>query len=374
LAVECYGGGLWHTWFDRELSLAGRVFVAKGDDFESRLVRINRGILRIPNLAIHLNREVNEKGFQFNTQTNLVPFLSTVIKHELEAKVDKEDAKSTKSEEKKEGKEEAKHNDPYFLNDHPVLLIDLLAQEMKIEPSTIKNFELCLFDTQPATLSGVYNEFIIARGLDNLLMSFVCLRSLIDSTDAKEMADETQIRMIALFDNEEIGSNSMMGAASNMMNSVLHRIIGDSAKYDSAIAKSFLMSCDMAHGLHPNWPEKHEECHRPQLHKGLVIKQNVNQRYATSGVTHFLLTEIAKAHKIPLQKFVVRNDVGCGSTIGPILASNTGIRTVDVGIPQLAMHSIREMSGTADLQSAYELVKAVFKDLPALDRKTHVDA
>jgi aspartyl aminopeptidase len=347
------------------------VFVAKGEEFESRLVRINRGILRIPNLAIHLNREVNEKGFQFNTQTNLLPFLATTIKNELEAKVASE---ASKEDGKKESKEEGKYNDPYCLNDHPSLLIELLAQELKVEPMAIKNFELCLYDTQPATLSGVYNEFIVARGLDNLLMSFVCLRSLIDSSDAKEIANESQIRMVGLFDNEEIGSNSMMGAASNMMNSVLHRIIGDHSKYDSAITKSFLMSCDMAHGLHPNWPEKHEECHRPHLHKGLVVKQNANQRYATSGVTQFLITEIAKAHKIPLQKFVVRNDVGCGSTIGPILASNTGIRTVDVGIPQLAMHSIREMSGTADLQSAYELVKAVFSDLPALDRKTRVDA
>jgi aspartyl aminopeptidase len=307
--------------------------------------------------------------------------LATAIKNELEAQVVSEKAEKPsegkKVEEKKEGKDESKFNpyyyDPYFLNDHPTVLIDLLAQEMKVEPSAIKSFELSLYDTQPATLSGVYNEFIVARGLDNLLMSFVCLRSLIDSSDAKDIVDETQIRMIGLFDNEEVGSNSMMGAGSNMMNSLLHRIIGDSSKFDSAIAKSFLMSCDMAHGLHPNWPEKHEECHRPHLHKGLVVKQNANQRYATSGVTQFLITEIAKSHKIPLQKFVVRNDVGCGSTIGPILASNTGIRTVDVGIPQLAMHSIREMSGTADLQSAYELVKAVFSDLPALDRKTHVD-
>jgi len=274
---------------------------------------------------------------------------------------------------KNKKKDENKHHDPYFLDDHPSLLIDLIANELKIKPSQISNFELCLYDTQPPTLSGVYNEFIVARGLDNLMMSFVTLRALIDTSDSKSIDQEEQIRVVGLFDNEEVGSNSTMGAASNMMTRVLQRIVGDGNKYDAAISKSLLLSCDMAHGLHPNWAEKHEDFHRPHLHKGLVVKQNSNQKYATSGVTQFMITEIAKRNKVPLQKFVVRNDSLCGSTIGPILAANTGIRTVDVGIPQLAMHSIREMAGTADLQSAYDLVKAIYADFPALDKKTTVD-
>jgi len=359
VGCECYGGGLWNTWFDRDLSVAGRVIIDNKDNtFVSKLVKIDRPILRIPNLAIHLNREIYDKGFKPNKEDHCVPVLATAIKQQLGAQVP--ETGPAKKKQKIETEDKKADDD----DDHHSLLVEVIADELKIEKSQIKDFELCLYDTQPAQLGGAYEEFILARGLDNLLMSYVCLRSLIDTSD--DLSQETQIRMVALFDNEEIGSSSTMGAASNMMSSVLQRLNGPK-NYDIAIRKSILISCDMAHAIHPNYPEKHEGRHRPSMHKGLVLKQNANQRYATSAVSSFHLKEIAERHNIPLQKFVVRNDTGCGSTIGPILACNTGIRTVDVGVAQLAMHSVREMCGTFDLVSSYQLFKLFFKEFAALD-------
>jgi len=359
IGVEPYGGGLWYTWFDRDLSIAGRVIVADDDGlFHSKLVRIDQPLLRIPSLAIHLNREVNEKGFQFNLQTNVVPILSTQIKAELEAAV------------KKAPEEKI---DELLADSHTPKLYDVLAEKLKVKPSKIKHIELCLYDTQPAALVGAYEEFICSRALDNLMMSFISMKSLLDSSNNKSLENEENIRMIALFDNEEVGSDSYMGAGSNLMSSLLRRIVGDSTRYDSAIAKSFLISADMAHALHPNFADKHEDCHKPVIHQGLVIKQNANQRYATSSISSFLISEIAKRNGIPIQRFVARNDMGCGSTIGPILASSCGIRTVDVGVAQLSMHSIREMCGTADVLHSYELIRAFFHEFPQLDKSLSVD-
>jgi aspartyl aminopeptidase len=299
-------------------------------------------------------------GFNPNKQTQVLPVLASQVKAELEGKP--EETKKEKS------------GDEGITAEHHSLLARIIAEELKVEVSQIKEFELCLYDTQPATVGGALNEFIFARGLDNLMMSFVSLRALIDSTDdSKAMANEEQIRMVALFDNEEIGSASVMGAASALLPTVLARINGDSSTYDSAIRKSFLISADMAHALHPNFSDKHEPCHKPMMHKGLVIKENANQRYATSSVTSFLLSEVAKRHQLPVQKFCVRNDMGCGSTIGPILASQVGIRTVDVGIPQWAMHSIRETCGTADTLSTYELFKHFYNEFHSLDKQLQTD-
>lgn len=345
VGVECYGGGLWNTWFDRDLSIAGRVIVEKDGKFVSELVKIDKPILRIPNLAIHLNREIYDKGFKINKETHCVPILATEIKNKLEAPAHSED-------------KDAEH--------HSVML-ELVANELNTPVESIKDFELCLYDTQPAALSGVYDEFVVGRGLDNLCMSYLCMRALIDS--AANIEEEPQIRMVTLFDNEEVGSSSCMGAASNMLSSVLNRLNADPKTIDIAIRKSLLISADMAHGVHPNYSEKHEAQHRPYMHKGLVIKQNANQRYATSSVTSFLMAEIARKNDIYFQKFVVRQDMGCGSTIGPILASSCGIRTIDVGVAQLSMHSIREMCGTADLLSSYQLLKAIFEEFAALDAK-----
>lgn len=363
VGVQTYGGGLWHTWFDRDLSVAGRVIVEEKEGaFVSKLVKVDKSILRIPNLAIHLDRDIYTKGFNPNKETHCVPILCSTIKDRLNAapKAGEPQRKKQKVAEAEEKAEDAAHHSA---------LINVIAKELQLKPSQIRDFELCLYDTQPSALGGLYDEFICSRALDNLLMSFVTIRALVDTTSGAgdSLSTENMIRVVALFDNEEIGSNNCMGAASNMLDRVLQRVNKDSSTYDVAVRKSVLVSADMAHALHPNHPDKHEGAHRPEMHKGLVIKTNANQRYATTSVTSFLLGEIAKRNNVPLQQFVVRNDVGCGSTIGPILASNTGIRAVDVGVPQLAMHSVREMCGTADCLSSYTLMKAFFEQFEALD-------
>jgi len=183
--------------------------------------------------------------------------------------------------------------------------------------------------------------------------------------------------MVALFDHEEVGSDSAQGAGSPAMLDALSRITSffssDVKVLEKAIQKSFLISADMAHALHPNYMDKHEENHQPKLHGGLVIKHNANQRYATNSITSFIFREIAIKHNLPIQDFVVRNDMPCGSTIGPILASGTGIRTVDVGAPQLSMHSIREMCAVDDVKHSYEHFKAFFQEFSHLDSKIVVD-
>jgi len=354
VGVEVYGGGLWYTWFDRDLSVAGRAIVAEGNTFVSRLVRISRPILRIPSLAIHLNREVNEKGFDFNKENHLLPILATTIKAALQPK--SQDS---------EKKEEDRHNS---------LLVKMIADELQTKESSIRDFELSLYDTQPAVIGGALNEFIFSARLDNLLMSYCAIRSLLASLETPDaLENESNIRLVSLFDNEEVGSASNHGAASNMMIAALSRIIGDNSLLDQAVARSFLISADMAHAVHPNYAEKHEENLRPAMHKGLTVKYNANQRYATSSVTAFIIRDLAHKYNIPLQDFAVRNDSACGSTIGPILASNCGMRTVDVGIPQLSMHSIREMCGTADLVHSIHLIQAFFSEFPTLDQRLVVD-
>ena len=192
---------------------------------------------------------------------------------------------------------------------------------------------------------------------------------------------DSQIRLLALFDNEEVGSQSAHGADSLMLESTLRRIItalpssqpANQSSFELALHRSFLVSADMAHAIHPNYTDKHEENHRPEMNKGVVLKVNANQRYASTSVTTHILKTLATAKNLPLQEFVVRNDSPCGSTIGPILAANLGLRTVDIGNPQLSMHSIREMCGVADVQYAIDLLQAVFEDFATVDGKITVD-
>jgi aspartyl aminopeptidase len=208
-----------------------------------------------------------------------------------------------------------------------------------------------------------------------------CFCSLEALTDAeKTLNDSEEVRVIALFDHEEIGSSSAQGAGSNLVNDIFNRVNQVLATpdtpadaYETAVQKSFLVSADMAHALHPNYSDKHQEKHRPAIHKGPVIKINSNQRYATNAVTSFVVKELAKRNNVPVQEFVVRNDMGCGSTIGPILASKCGIRTVDIGIPQLSMHSIREQCGTVDVGHTVKLLSAFFSQFRDLDNNISID-
>ncbi|XP_019198636.1 PREDICTED: probable aspartyl aminopeptidase [Ipomoea nil] len=375
VGVQTYGGGLWHTWFDRDLSVAGRIIVREGKDgsesYAQRLVRIQEPIMRIPTLAIHLDRGVND-GFKVNTQSHLLPMLATSIKAELS----KPAADSVENGAPSDGKSSEKINSN--ANRHHSLLLQLLADQAGCEPGDICDFELQVCDTQPSLIGGAMKEFVFSGRLDNLCMSFCSLKALVDSTSSENsLQDETGVRMVALFDHEEVGSNSAQGAGSPVMLDALSRITSsfdpDSKLVTKAIQKSLLVSADMAHALHPNYMDKHEDNHQPKIHGGLVIKHNANQRYATNAVTSFIFREIAAKHNIPVQDFVVRNDMPCGSTIGPILASGVGIRTVDVGAPQLSMHSIREMCGVDDVKHSYQHLKAFFDECSHLDAKINVD-
>ncbi|XP_022729676.1 probable aspartyl aminopeptidase [Durio zibethinus] len=365
VGVQTYGGGLWHTWFDRDLTVAGRVMIKEEKDgsasYSHQLVRIEEPIMRVPTLAIHLDRGVND-GFKVNTQSHLLPVLATSIKAELNREVAENGPaeKMTSS------------------SRHHSLLLQMIANKLGCQPDQICDFELQACDTQPSIVAGATKEFVFSGRLDNLCMSFCSLKALINATSSEsDLEDESGVRMVALFDHEEVGSNSAQGAGSPAMLDALSRITNsftsDSKMLTKAIQRSFLVSADMAHALHPNYTDKHEENHQPKLHGGLVIKHNANQRYATNAVTSFIFREIAMKHNLPIQDFVVRNDMPCGSTIGPILASGVGIRTVDVGAPQLSMHSIREMCAVDDVKHSYEHFKAFFQEFSHLDTKITVD-
>ncbi|OWM65483.1 probable aspartyl aminopeptidase [Punica granatum] len=368
VGVQTYGGGLWHTWFDRDLTVAGRLMIREEKDgsvsYVHKLVRLEEPIMRIPTLAIHLDRNVNSDGFKVNTQSHLVPVLATSIKAELNKPVAENGSNQEKS-----------------ISDNPKhhsLLLQMLAKEAGCKPEEICDFELQACDAQPSVVAGAMKEFVFSGRLDNLCMSFCSLKALIDATSSESsLEDESGVRVVALFDHEEVGSDSAQGAGSPAMLDTLSRITNsfgsDSKLLQKAIQKSFLVSADMAHALHPNYMDKHEENHQPKMHRGLVIKHNANQRYATNAVTAFIFREIAKKHDLPIQDFVVRNDMGCGSTIGPIIASGVGIRTVDVGAPQLSMHSIREMCAVDDVKHSYEHFKAFFEECSHLDAKITVD-
>ncbi|KAJ4973868.1 hypothetical protein NE237_007042 [Protea cynaroides] len=376
VGVQTYGGGLWHTWFDRDLTVAGRLMIRKGKgdsaSYVHQLVRIEEPIMRIPTLAIHLDRGVND-GFKVNTHSHLVPVLATSIKAELN-KVVAGDVEDGVQDDVKNNQKRSNDN-----KKHHSLLLELLAAQAGCEPDEICDFELQLCDTQPSTIAGAMKEFIFSGRLDNLCMSFCSLKALIDATlSESNLEHETGIKMVALFDHEEVGSSSAQGAGSPAMLDALARITNsfssaDDKLLEKAIHRSFLVSADMAHALHPNYMDKHEENHQPKLHGGLVIKHNANQRYATNAVTSFIFREIAERHELPIQDFVVRNDMACGSTIGPILASGVGIRTVDVGAPQLSMHSIREMCAVDDVRYSYEHFKAYFQEFSQLDAKICID-
>lgn len=375
VGVAPYGGGLWHTWFDRDLTVAGRVFLkvpGQGDEkVVQQLVHITRPILRIPNLAIHLQRGIYEKGFSPNTESEVQPYLATAIKAAL---VDGEVASSSLTE---------KHHPLLLLllaeqlledGDLPVELASCSASELV---SHIVNFELDVCDTQPATIGGAMKEFIFGPRLDNLLSCFLAVKALTSPEVAEHLPSSSSVHVVSLFDNEEVGSVSCAGAASSLLKDFFERFSecaplmeeGSPTRVDTAasVAKSFVLSVDMAHAVHANYSSVHQKLHCPKIHDGVVIKTNCNQRYATTPATSLVLKMIAEKRGIPLQEFAVRSDMGCGSTIGPVLSSNTSVRTIDIGVPQLSMHSIREMCGVDDLEHMYNLLMSFLVDFEQVD-------
>lgn len=268
-------------------------------------------------------------------------------------------------------------DDPWKKGQEPALL-RLIADELGVDTKQICNFELGLFDCQPASLGGIKNEFLYSARLDNLATVFVQLESLVDYSKSEDVANDDMISLIACFDHEEIGSESTQGAGSPVMAEAVSRITAafsensharDPEAHASAVRRSFILSVDQAHAVHPNYPSKHEKNHGPRMNAGMTIKTNQNQRYATNGVTGFVARELARkgTTKVPIQEFVVRSDCPCGTTIGPMLSANTGIRVVDMGMPQLSMHSCREVMGIADLTHGLNYFKKFFKYFNEID-------
>jgi aspartyl aminopeptidase len=378
VGVETYGGGIWHTWFDRDLSVAGRVMVrTSGGEFHQKLVKIDRPILRIPTLAIHLERQ---DDFKFSKETQLFPIAGLVAAELNRQGVSPEDA----------GKEEKPSDNAGFaplkaMSDrHHPYIIELVAGEAGVKAEEIVDFELLLYDTQKSCIGGLNDELMFSPRLDNLGMTYCSLQALIESvSDEKALKEESSIRLISLFDHEEIGSNTAQGADSNLLPAVLRRLsvlppaLRDPADYTTAfeqtLATSFLISADMAHAVHPNYSGKYEAKHRPEMNKGTVIKINANARYATNSPGMVLVEEAARRAGVPLQLFVVSNVSPCGSTIGPMLSSKLGTRTLDLGNPQLSMHSIRETGGVYDVDHAIKLFVSFFQHFSELEQKIIVD-
>jgi len=316
--VEVYGGPILSTWIDRPLSIAGKVLLKSGKAYETKFIDLKSPVAIIPNAAIHLNREIN-KGFEYNKQTHLQAILSV---------------------------KESSGNP----------LLELIAKKLKVKAEHICETELYLYDAAPATLIGLEGEMICAQGLDNLAMTHAILSALIQVEKPKHTV------MGVFYDHEEIGSQTPQGAASSLLGEILERLcLSQSASredYYLTLRNSFLISADMAHAYHPSYAEKYDPDYTCYMNKGPAIKLNANHRYASTTQSSTRFMELCDAAKVPHQKFLVRSDMPCGSTIGPIVAAELGMETVDIGNPIWAMHSIRETGGTIDHEY---LVKALEK-------------
>ena len=266
---------------------------------------------------------------------------------------------------------------------HHPFLVDSVAKSAKVKPSEVVDFEMMLYDTQKSCVGGMNEELVFSARLDNLEMSYCSTMGLINSVrSSSALENEKSIRLISLFDHEEIGSNTAQGADSNFLPTMVRRLSALSLKgnaepdadaYEQTLSKSFLVSADMAHSVNPNYASKYEPDHKPEMNKGTVIKINANARYATNSPGIVLIEEAARRAKVPLQLFVVRNDSSCGSTIGPMLSAALGTRTLDLGNPQLSMHSIRETGGVYDVEYAIKLFESFFEHYSELQENITVD-
>ncbi len=319
LGVEVYGGVLLHTWTDRDLGISGQVMVAGKDGPESRLFRTDAPLARVANLAIHLNRGVNKDGAKLNAQKHLAPLVGLG-----------------------EGSD----------------FSDWLSAELG--GATVLSWELGFHDTQQPCLGGMNNEFVFAPRLDNLASCYTILSAFLGA----EPAEHTQV--MALFDHEEIGSLTARGARGPMLGQVIDRLIERHAKHAEGgrvrlASNSWMVSADMAHGVHPNYADRHEPNHKPVLGGGPVLKSHAEHRYASESTSMARFRAACAAVNVDCQEFVNRTDLACGSTVGPMMAADLGISTVDVGMPMLSMHSIREQAGTADVGQMIDVLRHVFE-------------
>jgi len=263
-------------------------------------------------------------------------------------------------------------NGDKWLEGHTPALLDRIAKELDTTIDKIADFDLSLYDTQAAQIGGINGEFLYSARLDNLATVFCAVESLA----AHDPSTDSDVSMVVCFDHEEVGSTSANGAGSPVMAEAIKRIASSLSngnitpeEYAGTIAKSFCLSIDQAHAVHPNYASKHEAQHSPTMNGGIVIKTNSNQRYTTNSLTGFVVRELGRKCDIPIQEFCVRNDCPCGSTIGPTISALTGVRTVDAGMPQLSMHSCREVMGVADLLHGKNLFAGFFQHFRAIDDK-----
>lgn len=325
LNVEVYGGPILNTWMDRPLSVAGKVVLRGETPFapKVRLVDFERPMLTIPNLAIHMNREVN-KGAELNPQRDMLPLMGVAKK---------------------------------ALPEHKFFM-EALGEKLQVERDEILNYELCIYNAEEPLCIGEKEDLLSAPRLDNITSVYASLRALMGS-NRKQGID-----VIALFDNEEIGSRTKQGAASLILTDILGRITralgGDREAHSCAVYKSLCISCDVAHAIHPNHPEKADVTNPVYLNQGIVIKMASSQSYATDAGAISVVEALCQAGEIPYTKFLNRADMAGGSTLGSLSSSFTNMPTVDIGVPLLAMHSARELMGTKDEEAMVKLLTMFF--------------
>jgi aspartyl aminopeptidase len=323
VGVEVYGGVLLNTWFDRDLSMAGRVtFLDRSGAIRSRLIDFARPVAVIPNLAIHFDREAN-KNKSINPQEELPPILMQVA-------------------------------DGGETPDFREILLDRLKEEHPdCEAERVFDFEISLYDTQAPTFVGMNREFISGSRLDNLISCYTGLQ-------AMAAAEDNASRLLVCNDHEEVGSASAAGAQGPFLRSVLERLCPSAEDRQRLLHHSLMISADDAHGFHPNYANKYDSNHRPVLNRGPVIKVSAAQRYASNSETMAEFRQWSEKAGVPVQEFVMRNDMPGGSTIGPLTASRIGVRTVDAGVPIFAMHSIRETAGIKDAHCLFRVFREFF--------------
>lgn len=319
--VEKYGGMILSTWLDRPLSIAGRIVVKEQDRLLTKLVNIERGIAVIPNVAIHMNRDMN-KGIEYNPQIDMSPLISS-----------------------------AAHKGGY---------LKLLAKEAGVEPEDILGQDIFLYNRDCCKRVGIDGEWICGPRLDDLECAYGALEALLQS----ENGSGGYINMMAVFDNEEVGSGTKQGADSTFLKDVLARIRAgmqiEEEAYRCMLAESFLISADNAHAVHPNHPEKADPENKPYLNKGIVIKYHGSQRYATDAYSSAVMKDICQRADVPYQTYANRSDIAGGSTLGNILMAQVSMNTVDIGLPQLAMHSACETAGAKDVEYLIRALRSFY--------------
>ncbi|WP_272992054.1 M18 family aminopeptidase [Porticoccus hydrocarbonoclasticus] len=328
LGVEVYGGALLNPWFDRDLSIAGRLVFESGEgSLDQTLIDLKRPVAVIPSLAIHLDRDANNER-KVNPQTDIPPLLF-------------------------------RDPDKSVTDFFKFLAKELSSSGDLPEKARILDHELYLYDCQKPALTGMQSEFISGARLDNLLSCFTGVQALLEAGDQVSC-------MLVCNDHEEVGSTSACGANGPMLQSVLQRLYPDPGLLTRVMRQSLLVSADNAHGIHPNFADRHDSNHGPRLNEGPVIKINANQRYATNSISAAMFRHLCEKEGVAVQTFVNRTDLSCGSTIGPITAAMIGVQTLDVGVPTFAMHSIREMAGADDAFNLYRALRAFYNHQPTL--------